>query len=446
MNLEILVTGLMIMFILSTITEKISNFIKLNDFINKKDIFKDIKIRTDSEEDEKNREKKIQIISIIIGVMVAVICKANIFDILTDENFQLFWKDEKDWEIFTAVIGSIICGIFLSFGSKFFHDLLDLVFQIKELKNKLNTKELSEIKNMKEFDEYFNADEYSNAESAVSEKKLMNVAGVVGISVHKENGDFYCDLYCTKDNVKVDESIPFYSYGNKIKFIKVRQFKTEEIIAHSEIKPSYEIANSNPYYNGLRGTLGCIVRFKNSDDPLLLTCYHAVFGTDHNWDYFNFKSKSVVSSGQIIGEIIDAKRNFRYDFALIKPEISVNVSNQIPRIGIPLYNEDIAKAYTKKGTKVKKRGKITLDTNGIIESTNFAGTIFYPDGEYHELVKLIKINSTGSGRFSDNGDSGSLLISEDKYAIGIVVAGTSSYSLAYPITQLFKDYNLTTFI
>ena len=82
-----------VLLILSLITEKIANFIKLqNDTMAH---------RTNMSEDEKVRERKIQQLSIIVGIVVALAAKANLFDFFS-KDFKLYWN-KGDFEFFKLV-------------------------------------------------------------------------------------------------------------------------------------------------------------------------------------------------------------------------------------------------------------------------------------------------------------------------------------------------------
>lgn len=140
----------MVLLILSMITEKIGNFVKMSEV-------KWIKKRMACA-NEKERERKIQTMSIGVGIGVALVAKANIFAIYSTAEFEFFWN-EKDissgfLHFFSTLTGSLFCGLFLSLGSKFFHDLLDMLLQVKNLKRKLVSKEEIKLDTIEEYDKY----------------------------------------------------------------------------------------------------------------------------------------------------------------------------------------------------------------------------------------------------------------------------------------------------
>jgi len=135
---------LVLLTVLSLIAERATNVLKL----------RNEKLRTKSEDkgDEKVREEGITRINIAMGIIVAVLVKANLFEIMS--NLGAPWET-LGWVKIThvqwvradalsslgtalyALGGSMVTGIGLGFGSKFWHDILDIVFQLRDLTSRL---------------------------------------------------------------------------------------------------------------------------------------------------------------------------------------------------------------------------------------------------------------------------------------------------------------------
>lgn len=121
------------LFMLSLITEKISNFIKL--------YVPSLTNKADNDAGEKIRERKIQLITVGIGVLVALACNVDFFVLISEQS-----KIEPFTALsFKAVVGCIITGLFLSQGSKFFHDLLNTILYFKNMRKAIYNKQ--EIEN-----------------------------------------------------------------------------------------------------------------------------------------------------------------------------------------------------------------------------------------------------------------------------------------------------------
>ncbi|UKN00715.1 hypothetical protein K6119_13340 [Paracrocinitomix mangrovi] len=156
-----------VLLILSMINEKIVNFIKLSFPDN---VFKRIFNRkrhlsssASAEEfmsvEENKKLREVQVLSLLIGFGLAFICRANLF-LIYDETFDLGWS-QIDWSKYgwkmavSDFVGCGLTGAFLSLGSKFFHDLLDLLLEVKHLKRKLTNREVvNELPNIEAVDDY----------------------------------------------------------------------------------------------------------------------------------------------------------------------------------------------------------------------------------------------------------------------------------------------------
>jgi len=148
-NDNTLVQMIFVLLILSMVAEKVTNFVKLH-FPNtplRNMLNPSLKITSDTTVEEyesfekKRTEREIQMLAIIIGIGTAIVTRATIFQI-NRSDFILGWIGlELSYmgtiQFWQDILGCIITGIFLSLGSKFFHDLLGLVYQIKEAKGKV---------------------------------------------------------------------------------------------------------------------------------------------------------------------------------------------------------------------------------------------------------------------------------------------------------------------
>ena len=96
---------------------------------------------------EKKREEAITWRAIVISIGVAALVKADFFEIITHldapwETMGWIRPSGAQWsqsfalnsvgQFAYAMVGSVITGIAMGFGSKFWHDMLDIVFQTRE--------------------------------------------------------------------------------------------------------------------------------------------------------------------------------------------------------------------------------------------------------------------------------------------------------------------------
>jgi len=121
---EGLVSLVVILLPLSFISERLANLLKL---VLPLSWFGNLTAREKDPAKEKKRELKILSISLAAGLAVSFAVKADLFSILHEGTIG--WNNgPKGWH---WILGCLASGLFLSWGSKFWHDLMDLLLEIK---------------------------------------------------------------------------------------------------------------------------------------------------------------------------------------------------------------------------------------------------------------------------------------------------------------------------
>ncbi|MBW7988499.1 MAG: PKD domain-containing protein [Planctomycetes bacterium] len=94
------------------------------------------------------------------------------------------------------------------------------------------------------------------------------------------------------------------------------------------------------------------------------------------------------------------------------------------------------------GQQVQKFGRTTGLTNGYVTGTNATVNVGYGPGKTAKFVKQIIIEP---GDFSDSGDSGSLIVTDDGNAnpVGLLFAGSSTMTVANPIDLVLSRFGVT---
>jgi len=428
-----------VLLILSLITEKIVNFIKLQ--------HETLANKHDTDLDEKIREKKIQRLTIIVGVIVALVSKANLFDFFK-ENFNLFWtaEDFVELKLLSNIVGSIVSGMFLSLCSKFFHDLLDILLQAKNLKRKLNDKADWNFNNITEVDNYINQDESKRIEYALIpfKSKLMQIENVVSVSSIFENDKPILQVH-VNGRFSLENLIPkkiFYSgINNSQKEAAVKIINDFEPISHGTIYPSSNIANSIPYINNT-GSMGGKVYDETSNEEYFISCYHVVKSPNHNWDNFqpvgNETIIDITYNNSSCGLLIRAIRDEQIDIAVMKPTNGYEVKGAISGIGTPYFSRALNNNDKFYKTKVKMKGMVSGYNVGFVVDINLPVKITYIDGVIHQLNNLIFVQALSGDTFSKGGDSGSFVVDEYNYLIGVLVGGFRNTSYIIPIQTIFN--------
>ena len=180
--LDSLIGAAIILFILRLITEKFVSFLRkyfcFPKKLNKFNLFMNVNADIDNEIDinqkrlSEKKQNEISALSILIGIIIAFMARASLFDLITSNpQDKLFWKE--GWDLtcdrtsIQFIIGTLFTGFFLSFGSKFFHDLLDTLYQSKELKRKLQNPQTYTQNSASQVSDFVNLNSFEIAKLAL---------------------------------------------------------------------------------------------------------------------------------------------------------------------------------------------------------------------------------------------------------------------------------------
>ena len=143
-SLEPLINLIVLLTVLSVAAERTTNVLKL-----RRD---SLRVKETAPAEEKKRERSITGCAVLVGIFVALFVKADLFSILSQLDnpwSTLGWIQvqgstwtkaaaSQSWGTFGySTLGCIITGVALGFGSKFWHDVLDAVFELRGLARKL---------------------------------------------------------------------------------------------------------------------------------------------------------------------------------------------------------------------------------------------------------------------------------------------------------------------
>ena len=128
---EPLINLLVLMSVLSIAAERLANAIKLRD--------PDLRHKKTGAREEKERERRIAHGAVAASILLAIVVKADFFEILA--HLEAPW-DTLGWfrptgattsvsRLLYTVCGTVVTGLSLGFGSKFWHDLLDLLYGVR---------------------------------------------------------------------------------------------------------------------------------------------------------------------------------------------------------------------------------------------------------------------------------------------------------------------------
>jgi hypothetical protein len=411
---------------------------------------------------EEKRYYRILKINIWCGFVTAWALHADVFTIINkitkpfeaigwqnvtwiwDKNWQ--WKGSMTYEWVIFLIGCFATGCFISFGSKFWHDLLDILLQIKNYRRLIADPETFQTDNIKDFDQLVNTYESEIIHGAYTSarEKWKAVNEVAATALKHDDQGYYIEVTLKKDTPAITAVFEYVLDNGQVKNIRViKKIVTDEILALS-INLSDKIWNKKTPAN--KGTLGCIVKKTGKSDLFVLTCYHTIvepgsafrFSLADNNDVELSDNKTVIESKASF-----AVRDHEIDAALIaiSKDDKKNITNQVPGLGtFSGVRENLTKSELAKNIIVSMHGAQSQFQKGVLTGIYCDVRIRYSDGE-HQLINLLSISNNGKA-ISGPGDSGACIIDADNKLVGILVAGNSTTSYAIPATTVFNKLSL----
>jgi hypothetical protein len=443
-----------ILFILSVITEKIVQFIRkyssaLPEKVKVSGVWENINSKDKSK--EKDVEKEVMSLSIVVGIALCLIFKVDMICMIKspDPRATLYWTSQYDcntYEVF-KFLGIIISGFFLSFGSKFFHDLIDLLLQIKNLRRKMNEKETYEVDKIEQLDEWLKQtdSEVINLVINENEEKIKSIPGIVsyGRSYFKDGNLI---RLCIQIHVQEDGNkagIPlFYAYrlssGKEIS-VPVKVFVTGLPRINAAV-PGSGIANASKVFGF--GTLGCIVKSRISSSRYILSCYHVLKG-NANWDDFEGEKRIIFvhdNAETEIGQLHMGYRTETLDVAIAKCDKNLNNS----ALGTLAGSYEVKHSDVLNEFSIKLKGyKTNQWMEGKVLSSSWNTTFTYPDNKLWELKDLLLLGKSISNNdfetLTQGGDSGAIVLDVNNRVIGMIVGGDDRFSYAIKIDKILNS-------
>jgi hypothetical protein len=408
-------------------------------------------VANDAVANDRVKEKEVTVLSFLIGFAVAYSFKADLITLFNGKialgwGHITFFKSGKflviDPEYFgidpTLMLGFLLTAFFLAFGSKFFHDLLDNLLQVKNLKRKAIEKETYEATSIKEFDDQLAKTTYEKNAAAIA-----GLDGVTGVSfgrLRKDGSDrFGLRVFTSKPELVLKSDLIRDINGKPVPIYIDADESAEAVSASAQVMNTKQGAE--------KGTICIGVRDVGSPgDVYFLTCYHVVKDAGHAWN--EFKPDANSNDGVIIdkttkGNIVRGIRTQEMDAALIKLNAGGIVNNNIPLFNIPITSSRPTFYFDDDATSVNVYGATTKEKrSGLITGLGARWKINFRDGSTgYEMVNLIEIQKDGR-TIVKGGDSGALIFTDEGEALGMVVATTKKRTLAIPIHTILTHWNL----
>jgi len=460
-----------ILFVLSIICERVADLLKsflsstntgFGRWLGNQLGLGELNVRQSDPITEQKRSYRILKINLLCGIAVATALHADLYSIIILNNGdpmkalgwtgRLQFSSRGDFALkgITFLIGCITTGFFISFGSKFWHDALDILLQVKNYRRVLaDPATLQQADNINTLQTLLSTYQSDFIKSAYLEakSKFMAIDSVKGISLKQDNnGIYYFEITLKQYDASIS---PAYQYllgdGTPVNVpIRVKVLAGNDQIRLHSLNLAAKVFNLKAPENW--GTLGCIVRPLDSQSPkrYVLTCCHNV--VHPITDLKNITSLDVAAvQGDMkpttIGKIYKADRNAFMDGALIEVDARL-IESRVPNLGRPakakvLTSADANKIYCSIYGAASQGSPL-----GTVTSLYASIEVDY-DGETSPFLlnNLLVVSANGKA-ISQPGDSGCVVMDNERNVLGLVVAGSTEETYVIPIETLLLKYNV----
>ena len=297
------------------------------------------------------------------------------------------------------------------------------------------------------------------------EDDLLKRPGVTGVAVgYKYKGGRRTDqvaiqvFVAKKMDVPDSEAIPKEIGGHPTDVIE-RVFKPHPVgVRVTDLTPMADTGTYNPVKGGISigpcraiggyvyaGTLGAVVTDNAGGNPLLLSNFH-VMCVDNTWSVGDqMVQPSRVDTGACPAGVVGT---------LLRSALTASVDAAVCTLSGRGYACEIVDIGAVTGTNtatldmaVRKRGRTTGLTYGTVDSISLTVNIDYGDGIGTKTLSNqigITPDTAQNPMFGDHGDSGSVVVDENRKVVGLYFAGSDDgYGVANQIASVLAALNIS---
>lgn len=381
---------------------------------------------------EERREQLILPLSFLVGITVAVLSWGWFEPFFKSQNFEVH-----------PLLGSSFAGIFLSFGAKFWHDLLDLLFAVKNIRRNLASANPLDFSKGMQREAYLTVEEKTLAEAIIQEErnKLLTQysSALVELSPllirDPRSGGGYKYVIAAYFRDKRPSGFPDYfrAPGTNV-WIAVKAI--EDIgLPKAQRSPGYMVRNTTSFRHG---SFGCIIQLEDGK-KYILTCAHVLVDEPGKID-----EQQVISSTRVwvggTGEVLPVFQFFLggvvgLDYALVGP-VDERYSNEVANLRSLQDSRSISAVDEGKvvAVSVARHAKV-IEKPCVLKSYHLPEQqIVFQDGSIQLLKQLIRIE-----KITEAGDSGSIVYDDQDRVFGMVVAADDHFTYLLNIVAILGE-------
>ncbi len=298
------------------------------------------------------------------------------------------------------------------------------------------------------------------------EAQFLGAPGVTGVDVgYKEVGGQRTEQVSIRvhvaqktDNVPDDQRVPAEIEGVATDVLERRyepQVLAQQVIT---VAPQADTTHYATLQGGISmgpsrtingfifaGTLGAIVIDNATNQHAALTNFH-VACVDNTFSIGDrMVQPSRIDTGVVptdeFGSLARETLSANVDGAVISIDSGRSSQCQVADIGLVR-----GTTTATLGMPVRKRGRTTLLTYGSVDGLALSVNIDYGDGiGVRTLTNQISIaaDTTRNPLFSDHGDSGSVIVNDSGFVVGLLFAGAGTSTVANQIAAVLSELNIS---
>lgn len=193
------------------------------------------------------------------------------------------------------------------------------------------------------------------------------------------------------------------------------------------------------------GTLGALVKDRATGATMALTNFH-VACVNNTWSVGDRMVQQSLNDGGSaagqFGSLTRAVLSDQVDGAVVTLDAGKAWNASVRGVG------DVAGSQAAvAGMNVQKRGRTTEHTFGQVVSTDFTVSVDYGSDvgprTFHHQIRIVP-DTARNARFSNRGDSGSVILTDDRRVVGLLYAGSrdGSMTFANPIASVLDELSV----
>ena len=292
----------------------------------------------------------------------------------------------------------------------------------------------------------------------IYEDKLLKLKNVVGVGVgNKIVGDVETNRMCIRVYVEKKE-LPYEMHNSQL-IPRTLDVVETDVIEIGKVRALEYTKRMRPAKCGISighhkitaGTLGCLVKDRNTEEILILSNSHVLAqsgkasfgdailqpgkhdgGTSDDVIAFLLRSVKIKYRSWWMAFFFWIKDSInRVDCAVAMPLEDNDVLSDIMEIGVP---KGVANANV--GMEVQKTGRTTGYTKGKVIDADMTVSVDYGDF-VAKFEHQIMFSAMSAG-----GDSGSAILTMDKKVISLLFAGSEKVTIGNPINEVLQLLNV----